>query len=157
MIPMTLLFVLRAVAELIALLALGAAIIKKPVPMRKLFFFGPILGVFVFALRELPLKFGLHSILAIMAMIVIFHFFCGFKVKSSAVGAFGSLFILAVIEWFCMVYLWGKPVEQFLELSQMEQLINGLPALLILVALAAAGQYWASGRAKKEAEGLNGG
>ncbi len=131
---MYLLWILRHTIETFCMLILGASTIKFYIPLGKAFLSAFLLGNFVFIVRMLPLKFGVHTILCTVVILFIYHSIFSLPINRAAPATFYPLIILTILEGFYFNFVLN--IEKFDQLTEWHKLLLSLPPLFLLAIIA---------------------
>jgi hypothetical protein len=137
---------LRNILEEFCLFNIGAIIVSKLLPFKKVLFPSLVLTIIIMLLRIIPIKFGIHTLISITFMIIFYYNFFSFSINQAAIAAFSSFIILVITEWinlnFFINKFYGLPIgEVGKTFNTPEMFITVLPPLIILIVLTASGRF----------------
>jgi len=141
-------WLLQGIPESLALVTLALALAGEKLEMRRIALLGIIEAVIIFAIRLLPLTFGVHSILSIFSMALLLNLFLKVRFSRSLLSALIVIIALAVVETVSLsliLYLTGLPYEQFSE-NVFAFILGGWSNVILLFLLALAVHRWQRGR-----------
>lgn len=149
-------WLLQGIPESLALVTLALALAGEKLEMRRIALLGIIEAVIIFAIRLLPLTFGVHSILSIFSMALLLNLFLKVRFSRSLLSALIVIIALAAAEtvsFYLFLYLTGLSYEQLFE-NLFIYIISGWPQVILLFLLALAIHRWQQGRRALKEESL---
>jgi len=139
-----LIWLLQGIPECLALITLALALSGEKLEIRKIIPLGIIEAVIIFAIRLLPLTFGVHSILSMFSLALLLHFFIKVHFSRSLLSALIVIITLAAVEtviFTLILYLTGLSYEQLSE-NIFVVIAGGWPQIIVLFVLALTVNKW---------------
>ncbi|MGI6614698.1 MAG: hypothetical protein ACOX30_01515 [Dethiobacteria bacterium] len=136
---------LGTIPEAIATVALGVAIIKERYTARQISLAGLIIGLISFFLQQIPIKYGVHIPLGVVAYILTLNLLYKLHIVKSAAAAISSFIVLVCIEslaFFVQVNVFGFDEQMLTEGSEASRFLLSMPPLGLLFIAAIAAQMW---------------
>lgn len=136
---------LGTIPEAIATVALGTAIIRERYTTKQISLTGLIVGLISFFLQQIPIKYGVHIPLGVVAYILTLNLVYKLHIVKSAAAAISSFIVLVCIEslvFFVQVKLFGFDEQMLIEGSELSRFLLSLPPLGLLFIVAIAAQMW---------------
>lgn len=90
--------IFQSIPEEIVLFAFGLTVIGEQIKINKLFIASIILAFITYFVRMLPLPFGVHTIISVFAIILIFKFFFSIRLLPGIIATFSSVGALLTAE-----------------------------------------------------------
>ncbi len=137
-------WLLQGIPECLANITLALALVGEKLEIRKIAPLGIIQAVFLYAVRLLPLTFGVHSILSMFALALLLHFFIKVRFSRSLLSALIVVITLAAAEtvvFSLILYLTGLSYEQ-LAGNVFVYIVGGWPQIILLLLLALLIDKW---------------
>lgn len=108
-------FIFQAIPEEWGLVAAALAVMRLPLNWRRIAFVGTVLAVSAIILRQLPVAFGIHTVLLIFLLVLYLRMATGAALSLTFKGAITSFVVLVVAEIFfsqLLLTLTEVPIEQ---------------------------------------------
>jgi hypothetical protein len=133
-------WVLQTIPECLATASLALVLAERQLEVKKILFVGMVQAVVVFGVRLLPLTFGVHTIILIIALAAIVHLATKANLSKCLLFALVALMTLMIAESVAIgviVYAMGFDLEHIFS-STWLRIIGGWPQIMItfLVAFA---------------------
>jgi len=136
---------LRTLPEAIATVALGTAIIRERYTIKQISLVGLIVGLVSLFLQQVPITYGVHIPLGVVAYILTLNLLYKLQIVKSAAAAISSFIVLVCIEslvFLVQVKLFGFDEQMLIEGSELSKFLLSLPPLGLLFIVAIAAQMW---------------
>ncbi len=127
------LWILRSTVEIFCLLILGALTVKISIHMGKALLAAFLLGNFIVIIRMLPLKFGIHTIICTIAILLIYHDIFKLLISQATLATFYPLITLTIVEFVYFNLIINLSFEKYIQLNEWERLLCSLPPLLVVL------------------------
>lgn len=128
----------RTLPESIVLILCGMILLGVKIDKSELFKYGVLLGITISIIRALPINFGVHTILSMIAFgLIIFKCFCIEAIRSMIVTCevWIALVLSEGIYVLIATELLNIKVETLMNTTKVEAAIITLPSLLIIIAI----------------------
>lgn len=134
----TLLFFLKGVPEITGVVACSLALARVRLRWRIILPFACILAVVIYIIRNMPVTFGLHTVISILLCALFIARFTKVPPSASFTVVFASYAILALLE-LSIYELTGKLFNietSYLMSNHITQFLTGVPQTVIMIAIA---------------------
>jgi len=133
-----LLFFLQGIPEITGIVALGLALLGVPLRWGIITVAGTVLTVIIFIIRNLPLSFGLHTVIAALLLAFFIAKTTRVSTAKSIIAAFVSFSILLVLELTInkIFFTVTKLDPQVVISNNLSWTLLGLPQAIIMILLA---------------------
>ena len=141
-------WLLQGIPESLALVTLALTLAGEKLEMRRIALLGIAHAVIIFAIRLLPLTFGVHSILSLFTIALLLNLFLKVRFSRSLLSALIVMIALAIFEtvsFSLLLHLTGLSYEQLAE-NILVYIVGGWPQVILLFLLALAVNRWQRGR-----------
>jgi hypothetical protein len=131
-------WVFQTIPECLALASLVVVLAERKLEMKKILFVGMGQAVVVYGVRLLPLTFGVHTIIFIIALAVFLHMATKANLSKCLLFALIAEIVLIVAEMAAlgvMVYVIGLDLENILS-NLFLKIIVGWPQIVIVLLIA---------------------
>jgi|GEM_PF-1514504 len=129
---------LQGIPESMALGAIVLVFARSRTPLKKLLLIGVLQGATAYAVRLLPISFGIHGIVLIVTLAIYCRFFGGISVLNALKGAILAFLCLIVAEMGFQSLLYKVVHTSLREIFQNPFLmaVSGLPQVVLLSLIA---------------------
>ena len=130
--------------QCIALVALGTALVREKFSIWKIIAAGIISGLLLFAVLQLPVKYGAHIPIGIIIFIIVLQLYLKINIIKSAIASMLSFIMLTVIELIVIlisINVFRISESIFEEGPDRLRFLYALPSLVVLILIAIAAQF----------------
>jgi hypothetical protein len=133
-----LMFLVQGIPEMSGAVALSLALAGVPLRWRIIVPYGVVLVIIIYAIRALPVTFGLHTIAALLLMVVFIAKTTNVSPVKSVIFVTISMVTLSLLELFIhkLLFAMTKIELQVLMSNKVLWSLFGLPQAIILILLA---------------------
>lgn len=129
--------ILRAIPEGILDMTSIYVLSGTKINIRTMFLSGGLLGILLYFIRMLPVQFGIHTIIFLVALILIAIWVNKIDVNKAISSSLISMIILSICDWisiFIITNIFKDNVKNIMSNSLLK-LLYGLPSLLLYLCI----------------------